>query len=209
MFYIYFYAPRGIKIKFQRLLEPESENSCSIFLPRRDMFRCYDAMRFRAKISKLSNFFFFETEKIEILHKSRLFIHISTFFLHWDMSEILRQISLVTSLRISCYWSLLVSLHIVIRCDIVSNIAVFLLAYNRHVKLAARWPHAARLLLKCGPQLSFRPSKCLKLTYFNTKRLSNRNKITKLRPNDYFSVFECYCAARTWVWVWHAWHIRS
>jgi hypothetical protein len=43
-------------------------------------------------------------------------------------------------------------------------------------------PDAARLLLKCGPQLSFRPSKCLKLAYYNMKRLSYRKKL-RILPN--------------------------
>ncbi len=52
----------------------------------------------------------------------------------------------------------------------------------------------------------FKLSKCLKLTYFDMKRLPNLKKvenISKLRPTDTFSVFECHFAARKWVWVWH------
>ncbi len=52
-----------------------------------------------------------------------------------------------------------------------------------------------------GPQLSFKLSKCLKLTYFDVERLLDLKKagnISKLWPADSFPVFECHFAARIW-----------
>ncbi len=82
------------------------------------------------------------------------------------------------------------------------------LAYTRHVKIKGPRAACSPIASKMRPTTIFKTVKMIKTNNSWYKKASEQEiggNISKILPPDRFSVFECHCAARKWVWVWHVW----